>query len=60
MDCANTEPSLDELLDDPVIQLRMRGAGLRPESVRTCVMDAKRRLQDRDRGDEDDDRSTDR
>jgi hypothetical protein len=44
---AAAELSLDELLDDPIIQLRMRSAQLRPEKVRACLMAAKRRLQDR-------------
>jgi hypothetical protein len=43
---ANAEPSLEEMLDDPVVQLRMIGAGLKPESVRTCFMDARRRLRE--------------
>jgi hypothetical protein len=45
---ANAEPSLDEMLDDPVVQLRMIGAGLKPENVRACIVDTRRRLCDHD------------
>jgi hypothetical protein len=45
----NVEPSLDDLLDDPIVRLRMKRARLRPESVRACLVETKRRLQDRDR-----------
>jgi len=34
---ANAEPSLDELLTDPVAQLLMQGDGLLPEQVRACL-----------------------
>jgi hypothetical protein len=51
MVAANAEPSLDEMLDDPIIRLRMKGACVGPDKIRTCLLDAKRRLQDRDKAD---------
>jgi hypothetical protein len=48
---ANAEPSLDELLDDPITQLRMMAAQLRPEEVRACLMEARRWLRDRHESD---------
>lgn len=34
---ANAEPSLEELLTDPVARLLMQRDGLRPEQVRSCI-----------------------
>jgi len=42
---ANAEPGLDELLTDPVAQMMMRGDGLRPEQVRSCVDAIQERLR---------------
>ncbi len=44
---SNAEPSLDEMLDDPIVQLRMQGAGLQAEDVRACMKHAQERLHDR-------------
>ena len=42
---ANTEPSLDELLTDPVARLLMRGDRLQPEQVRSCVAAVQKTLR---------------
>jgi len=42
---SNAEPSLDELLMDPVAQMMMRGDGLRPEQVRSCMSAIQERLR---------------
>lgn len=41
----NREPSVDELLNDPVMQLIMARSGLSGEAVRALIADIKRRLQ---------------
>ncbi|HEX7967160.1 MAG TPA: hypothetical protein VF502_03000 [Stellaceae bacterium] len=41
----NREPSVDELLNDPVMQLIMARNGLSDEAVRALIADLKRRLQ---------------
>jgi hypothetical protein len=41
----NREPSVDELLSDPVIQLVMERDGLSNEAVRALIVDTKRRLE---------------
>ena len=41
----NREPSVDELLDDPVMRLIMARNGLSDEAVRALITDLKRRLQ---------------
>jgi len=43
----NAEPTLREMLEDPIVRLRMRKARLDPENVRDCLAAAKRRLDDR-------------
>ena len=41
----NREPSVDEMLSDPVIQLVMERDGLSDDEVRTLMADTKRRLE---------------
>lgn len=41
----NREPSVDEVLSDPVIQLVMARAGLSDEAMRSLIAEAKRRLE---------------
>lgn len=45
MYCGNAEPSIEELLLDPLVRLRMERAGIVPETVQTLLKDTKRRLQ---------------
>lgn len=40
----NREPSVDEMLSDPVVRLVMARDGLSDEAVRAFISDAKRRL----------------
>jgi hypothetical protein len=40
----NREPSVDEILSDPLIQLIMERDGLSDDEVRTLMVDTKRRL----------------
>jgi len=35
--CGNAEPSIDELLDDPIAQLLMRRDGVAPEACRAVM-----------------------
>jgi len=42
---ANSEPSLEELLTDPVARLLMHGDGLQPEQVRSCIGAVQRKLR---------------
>ena len=44
----NREPSLDELLDDPITRAVMARDGLCVETVRALVAETRRRLQGRD------------
>jgi hypothetical protein len=44
----NREPSLDELLDDPVTHAVMARDGLSAETIRALVAETRRRLHDRD------------
>lgn len=44
-----TEPTVEELLSDPIARLLMARDRLRPEVVWECVKDAKRRLRQRER-----------
>ena len=44
----NREPSLDELLSDPVTRLVMARDGFSDEAVRTLLEEARRRLMIRD------------
>jgi hypothetical protein len=49
----NAEPTVEELLDDPIAHLLMARDGLQPEQVWPYVNEATRRLRDRkiqDRG----------
>jgi hypothetical protein len=41
---AGTEPSLEEMLSDPVVHLIMRADRLQPADVRRLVVDAQRQL----------------
>ncbi len=41
----NSEPSVDELLNDPVMQLIMARTGLSEAAVRALMAEVKRRLQ---------------
>ena len=44
----NREPSLDELLNDPVTRLVMARDGFSDEAVRTLLQETRRRLMTRD------------
>ena len=44
----NREPSLDELLSDPVTRLVMARDGFSDEAVRTLLQETRRRLMIRD------------
>ena len=48
----NREPSLDELLSDPVTRLVMARDGFSDEAVRTLLQEARRRLLTRDDAEE--------
>jgi hypothetical protein len=41
----NREPSVDEILSDPLIRLIMERDGLNDAAVRTLIADTKRRLE---------------
>ena len=43
------EPTVDELLSDPIAWMIMERDGLRPEVVWACVRDARRKLKSRGR-----------
>jgi hypothetical protein len=40
----NREPSIDDVLSDPLIKLVMERAGLSDEGVRALIADTKRRI----------------
>ena len=42
----NAEPTVEELLDDPIAHLLMARDRLQPEQVWVCVNDARRKLRD--------------
>ena len=44
----NAEPTVEELLDDPIGRLLMARDGLQPEQVRACVGNARQKLRDRE------------
>jgi hypothetical protein len=44
----NREPSLEELLNDPVTRLVMARDGFSDEAVRTLIAEARQRLLERD------------
>jgi hypothetical protein len=48
MFCGNAEPSIDELLFDPLVRLRMESAGVVPEAVHKLLRETKRRLRTSD------------
>ncbi len=41
--CGNAEPSIDELLNDPIADLLMKRDGIAPREVRALMADARRR-----------------
>jgi hypothetical protein len=41
--CGNTEPSIDELLGDPIMQVLMKRDGVPPRDVRALIDMARRR-----------------
>ena len=43
---AEPKDELDELLDDPIVQLLMRSDGVRPQEVRLLMRQARDRLPD--------------
>ena len=50
MYCGNAEPSIEELMVDPLVRLRMQRAGIVPETMRTLLRETKLRLGTRDTG----------
>lgn len=43
----NDEPSLDEILDEPIVRLMMDRDGVKPQSLRTILSEVSRRVTDR-------------
>ena len=43
----NAELSLEEMLNDPIVRLRMDSDRVRPDNVRECVEKIRQRLRDR-------------
>ena len=39
------EPTIDDLLSDPIVQMLMKRDGLGPEAVWACVGDARKKLR---------------
>ena len=48
MYCGNAEPSIEELMRDPLVRLRMKRAGIVPETMRSLLRETKLRLGIRD------------
>ena len=48
MHLRNAEPTVEELLNDPIAYLLMAQDGLQSEQVWACVNDARRKLRDRE------------
>ena len=48
-DCCRYEPSLDELLDDDMMEPVLRSAGLDPQGLRDMMAETARRLDPDDR-----------
>jgi hypothetical protein len=48
-DCCRYRPSLDDLLDDEVMQPVLRSAGLDQHGLREMMVETARRIEDRDR-----------
>ncbi len=44
---AGVEPSIDEILREPIVRLLMYRDGVTPDDVRLVISDASRRLQSR-------------
>ena len=44
----NAEPTVEELLNDPIAHLLMARDGIEPEQVWAYVKDARRKLRDRE------------
>jgi hypothetical protein len=51
---SNEEPSLDEILNEPIIRLLMRRDGVKPQSLRTSLSEMSGRIAERtaNRGDQ--------
>jgi len=49
LDCCRYRPSLDDLLADAVMEPVLRSAGLDQHGLREMMMEAARRIDDRDR-----------
>ena len=45
---ANEEPTIEELMSDPIVSLILRRDSLRPEQVWSCIRSAQRSLRLRD------------
>ena len=45
------EPTIDEMLHDPIVRLRMARARVNPEDLRSRLIEVARRLQERARRD---------
>jgi hypothetical protein len=49
LDCCRYRPSLDDLLDDAVMEPVLRSAGLDQHELREMMVETARRIEDRDR-----------
>ena len=53
VECCRYRPSLDDLLADAVMEPVLRSAGLDPQELREMMVETARRIEDRDRHNED-------
>ncbi|MGH7116571.1 MAG: hypothetical protein ACREE9_19000 [Stellaceae bacterium] len=53
LDCCRYRPSLDDLLADEVMQPVLRSAGLDRHELREMMVETARRIEDRERQDDD-------
>jgi hypothetical protein len=53
IDCCSYRPSLDDLLADEVMQPVLRSAGLDRHELREMMVETARRIEDRDRQNDD-------
>jgi hypothetical protein len=53
LDCCSYRPSLDDLLADEVMQPVLRSAGLDRHELREMMVETARRIEDRDRQNDD-------
>ncbi len=53
VECCRYRPSLDDLLADAVMEPVLRSAGLDPQELREMMAQTARRIEDRDRHNED-------